>query len=78
MKPISANGVRGHLLENFEGGYYFRVYDADHNFVDYDLHHCDLTVTISDPDAFFYNDEHGIRLDHSPATLGKDPGDQDT
>ena len=47
-----------------------RVYDQDHNFTDYDLHHADLEVTITDPDAYFYRDEFTDRLDHSPDTLG--------
>ena len=66
----SATGVEGCLIRGHDGTYYFRVYDADHNFVDYDLMHSDLSVTISDPDAFFYNDKSGTRLDHSPQTLG--------
>ncbi len=48
----------------------FRVYAEDHSFVDYDLHHCDLSVVIKDKDAFFYRDDGIDRLDHSPATLG--------
>jgi len=66
----SADGVEGCLIRGIDGEYYFRVYDADHNFVDYDLMHSDLSITITDPDAFFYNDEFTARLDHSPATLG--------
>jgi hypothetical protein len=50
----------------------FRVYDRDHNFTDYDIHHADLEVTITDPDAFFYRDEFTDRLDHGPETLGLD------
>ena len=69
----SANGVTGQLITIF-GTVYFRVYDEDHNFKDYDLAHCDLTVTIDDVDAFFYDDEFTTRLDHAPATLGKDDG----
>ena len=69
MKPVSANGVTGHLI-SVEGRTMFRVYDQDHNFTDYDLHHADLEVTITDPDAFFYRDEFTDRLDHSPETLG--------
>ena len=69
----SANGVTGQLITIF-GTVYFRVYDADHNFVDYELAHSDLTVTIDDVDAFFYSDEFTTRLDHAPATLGKDHG----
>ena len=70
MTAKSANGVRGHLLNLFNGEYVFRVYDADHNFVDYDIHHSDLCVTIDDPDAYFYDDEFSSKLDHAPATLG--------
>ena len=66
----SANGVEGCLIRGHDGTYYFRVYDADHNFRDYELAHSDLTVTIDDEDAFFYDDEFTARLDHAPATLG--------
>lgn len=70
-KPTSANLQDGHLLYvHGENTYVFRVYGANGDFVDYDLHHCDLSVTINDTDAFFYRDEHGDRLDHAPATLG--------
>jgi hypothetical protein len=72
MKPKSANGVRGHLLSSANGTLVFRVYDADHNFVDYDIHHSDLTVVIDDADAFFYRDEYHDVLDHAPATLGRE------
>ena len=43
MTPKSAKGLRGHIIDSFDGTYYFRVYDADHNFTDYELRHCDLT-----------------------------------
>ena len=71
MKPMPANGVSGHLI-SVEGRTMFRVYDRDHNFTDYDLHHADLEVMITDPDAYFYRDEFTDRLDHSPDTLGLD------
>ena len=67
MKPKSANGVEGHLIYTLSGKYMFRVYDAEHNFIDYDLQHSDLCVTINDEDAYFYLDSV---LDHAPATLG--------
>jgi hypothetical protein len=70
MKPTSANGVKGVLIRTLNGTYRFRVYDADHNFVDYDLTHSDLSVTITDTDAFFYRGDNRDRLDHAPATLG--------
>jgi len=50
------------------------VYDDNHNFVDYDLRHSDLTVTINDEDAYFYRDEYSDALDHAPETLGKQNG----
>jgi hypothetical protein len=49
----------------------FRVYDAVHNFVDYNIHHSDLTVVIDDEDAYFYRDEYSDVLDHAPETLGR-------
>jgi hypothetical protein len=69
MKSTSADGVEGHLLRSFEGKYFFRVYNGT-DFVDYDLTHSDLCVTITDPDAFFYHGNNMDRLDHSPQTLG--------
>lgn len=71
IKP--ANQVSGHLLRTFNPDgvqYVFRVYNTDHTFVDYDLCHCDLVVTIEDEDAFFYCADGIDRLDHSPETLG--------
>ena len=72
MKPqTSANGVKGHILYiHIDNKYVFRVYDDQHNFVDYDILHSDLTVTIDDEDAFFYRDEYRDVLDHAPQTLG--------
>ena len=76
MTAKSSNGFTGHLIQIFTGQTVFRVYDDNHNFVDYDLRHSDLTVTITDEDAFFYRDEYKDVLDHAPGTLGK-PNGQD-
>jgi len=70
MKITSATGATGHILNMFDGTYCFRVYTDSGDFIDYDLHHCDLSVAITDTDAAFYQDETGARLDHNPATLG--------
>ena len=51
------------------GQYMFRVYDQDHNFVDYDLQHSDLAVIIDDDDACLYHGSNNV-LDHAPSTLG--------
>jgi len=50
------------------------VYDAEHNFVDYNIHHSDLCVTITDPDAYFYRKNDQDVLDHAPMTLGIQDG----
>jgi hypothetical protein len=70
MKVTSADGVKGTIIRTFDGKYFFRVYDEDHNFVDYSLIHSDLVVTITDVDAYFYSGGGIHRLDHSPKTLG--------
>ena len=67
---LSAAGVQGQLIYTGMGKYMFRVYTDSFEFTDYDLLHCDLSVTITDQDATFYSDDAGNRLDHSPQTLG--------
>ena len=66
----SADGREGYLIWCGGDRYVFRIYDLYHNFVDYDLRHSDMRVQIIDPDAFFYTNETGAWVDHSPATLG--------
>ena len=67
----SANGVEGHLIYSaILDTYMFRVYNAQGDFVDYDIAHSDLCVTITDPDAHFYCRGDRDVLDHAPATLG--------
>lgn len=71
-KIRQAKGVTGHLLDEFNGNYCFRVYGPDHSFVDYKVMHSDMVVTIEDDDAAFYTDELGVTtLDHAPETLGR-------
>ena len=75
MTVTDADGVSGHLLWSLDR-YVFRVYDRSvepWTFKDYDLRHCDLTVTINDKDATFYEyDDGSMALDHSPITLGNE------
>lgn len=68
-----ANGASGVLCRSaVDGSYFFRVYDADHNFIDYLLIHDDLSVTISkDALASFYRSGDEPFLDHSPEVLGR-------
>jgi hypothetical protein len=74
LKITNAVGTRGFILDTLAGRV-FRVYNKDHSFTDYDLHHGDLEVVIVDEDAFFYPDSTGKgggTLDYSPTTQGLD------
>ncbi len=71
MNRNPAKGKRGHILYvHGLNTYVFRIYNEDHTFTDYEIHHCDLEVTIEDEDAFLYNFDGKDILDHSPQTLG--------
>jgi len=70
MEITSANGREGYLIWCGGDRYVFRIYDIYHNFVDYDLRHCDMRVKIIDTDAHFYVDGEHASIDHSPETLG--------
>ena len=71
MKIESADGKEGYLIWCGGDRYVLRIYkDAPHKFTDYDIRHSDMRVKIADTDAFFYTDEQGSRIDHSPETLG--------
>jgi hypothetical protein len=62
----SAKGMKGIILLTFNNQYVFRVYNEDHTFIDYDILHCDLDVTIDSDDATLYEYEDGRNvLDHS-------------
>jgi Domain of unknown function (DUF6429) len=71
----SADGVRGVLCRDaITGRGFFRVYDKNGGFCDYELRHDELSVTIdANAMAAFYDD--GIRsvLDHSTTVLGLTP-----
>jgi hypothetical protein len=69
-KIQSADGVEGILIWCGGDRYVFRVYTETHEFVDYDICHTDMVVVIRDPDAYFYTNGTGARVDHAPATLG--------
>ena len=66
---VKALGKKGTIL--FDGDkIYFRVYDMNSSFIDYELVHNDLDVQIIDEDAEF--DTVNEVLDHSRATLGRE------
>ena len=71
MKSKPAKGTRGFIMRSAVGdGHFFRVYDHNHNFKDYDILHFDLEVVILEDDATFYETENRNYLDHSPLTYG--------
>ena len=65
-----ADGISGILIRGIEGKYCFRVRVQDDEFIDYDLRHFDLSITIHDSDAAFYKIGDRHVLDHAPETLG--------
>lgn len=71
-KIKSANGISGYILKSFNNNYFFRLYNKDGTFTDYDINHSDLHVIIDDEDARFYENTNTNTniLDHSPTTLG--------
>ena len=66
----SAKGQRGLLIRGMDGQIWFRQYDANHDFVDYDITHYDCEIEILDSSAELISNEHGDFLDYTPASLG--------
>lgn len=69
MNIKSANGATGYLIRTGDT-VVFRVYDKNHNFVDYDILHYDMRVQIQEDDAVFYESDDRAWIDHSLETLG--------
>jgi hypothetical protein len=59
----SAQNTTGFLIRTLDS-YMFRVYNPDYTFIDYDILHHDLEVTIVDSDAVF--DDTQETLDYAP------------
>ncbi len=72
-----ASGVDGVIIHS-GSSYFFRVYDENYEFTDYELHHDDLSVTINeDALAAFYSDGEKYWIDHSPSVFGFEELDED-
>ena len=69
MNIRPANGSTGYLIRTGDT-VVFRVYDKNHDFVDYDILHYDMRVQIQEDDAHFYENDGETWIDHSPETLG--------
>ena len=62
VKP--AKGIKGFIIR-VGNTYMFRVYDKNHEFIDYDILHHDLEIQILE-DAFLYSSEFGNYIDYAP------------
>jgi hypothetical protein len=70
FEVTDAAGVEGVLIRSGDR-LLLRVYDGDNEFIDYDIMHNDLSVTISkDALACFYSNGEHHAIGHSPTVLG--------
>ena len=67
-KEERAIGVRGTLIRTL-GDVVFRVYDSEHNFVDYEITNHDCEVVIIDPHAALIRNEAGDFLDYTDESM---------
>lgn len=63
-----AIGQRGCLIRTL-GDVVFRVYDAEYNFVDYEITNHDCEVVIIDPDAALIRNQAGDFLDYTDESM---------
>jgi hypothetical protein len=67
----NAEGTTGFILTSVATeSVFFRVYDKEGGFKDYDLYHNDLEVTIVCKDAYFYDYGERQVIDHDPKIIG--------
>lgn len=65
-----AQGQRGLLIRGADGQIWFRQYDENHNFVDYDITHYDCEIEIVDSSAELIRTERGDFLDYTKESMG--------
>jgi len=65
-----AIGQRGFLIRGIGDQIWFRVYDANHDFVDYEISNHDCEVVIIDPSAAFIRNDAGEFLDYTTESMG--------
>lgn len=71
MNSHPARGAKGILIRTVTDDVVLRIYNSEGDFVDFDIEHSDLAITVTDEDAHFYQHDDGrLVLDHSPKTLG--------
>ena len=64
-----AIGTKGFLIRGAEDSIWFRVYDSNHDFVDYEISNFDCEVVIIDPDAAFIRGPAGDFLDYTSKSM---------
>ena len=64
-----AIGQRGFLIRGMDDVVWFRVYDRNHDFVDYEITNYDCEVVIIDPDAALVRNEAGNFLDYTKESM---------
>lgn len=71
MNCHPAQGAQGVLIRTVTDDFILRIYNSAGEFVDFDIDHSDLSITVTDAEAYFYQHDDGrLVLDHSPAVLG--------
>ena len=68
-KETRAIGQRGFLIRGADDQLWFRVYDANHDFIDYEITNYDCEVVIIDPHAAFFRNEAGDFLDYTSESM---------
>ncbi len=68
LNETRAIGVRGFLIRTGDT-ILFRVYDHEHNFVDYEITNYDCEIVIIDPDAALIRHEAGDFLDYTEQSM---------
>ena len=68
-KSKSAKGQRGFLIRGMDGQIWFRQYDENHDFVDYDITHYDCEIEIVDNSAELIRNARGNYLDYTKEAL---------
>jgi len=64
-----AIGAKGFLIRGIDDTIWFRVYDNEHEFVDYEITHHDCEIVIIDPSAALIRNDAGDFLDHTAESM---------
>ena len=68
-KETRAIGQRGFLIRGIGDEIWFRVYNHDNSFTDYDVTHYDCEIVIIDPSAALISNDAGDFLDYTAESM---------